>query len=52
MMYYYWKTKGVFPSVFKRIKDGEWQIIRAFYELEIEERNQFLSSGAFPVIPV
>lgn len=37
MLYYYWVTKGIRPSFFYNLPDGELAIIRAFYELEIEE---------------
>lgn len=40
MMYWYWKKKGIRPSVFYQIPYGELTIIRAFYELEIEEENE------------
>ncbi|MED4973649.1 MULTISPECIES: hypothetical protein [Geobacillus thermoleovorans group] len=40
MMYWYWKKKAIRPSVFYQIPYGELTIIRAFYELEIEEENE------------
>jgi hypothetical protein len=40
MMYWYWKKKGIRPSVFYQIPYGELTIIRAFYELEVEEENE------------
>ncbi|KIQ93884.1 hypothetical protein LH47_02034 [Anoxybacillus thermarum] len=40
MMYWYWKKKGIRPAVFYQIPYGELTIIRAFYELEVEEENE------------
>ena len=42
MMYYYWKTKGIRPSVFYQMPRGELTVVQAFYEQEIEERAEFL----------
>lgn len=35
MLYYYWVTKGIRPSVFALMPYGERIVIRAFYEREI-----------------
>lgn len=40
MMYYYWTRRGVRPSVFYNMSEGEKTVVRAFYELEIEEKNR------------
>lgn len=37
MMYYYWKKGRIRPSFFDGLPLGELTIIRAFFELEIEE---------------
>lgn len=39
MMYYYWSRKGVRPSVFYNMPQGEKTVIRAFYEHEIKEKD-------------
>ena len=39
MMYYYWKTKGIRPSVLYTMPRGELTVVQAFYERELEERN-------------
>lgn len=36
-MYYYWKTKGILPSVLYNLPYGEKVVIRAFYEKEMSE---------------
>lgn len=36
MLYYYWVTKGIRPSVFAMMPQGEKIVIRAFYEEEIK----------------
>lgn len=45
MMYHYWKTKGIRPSVFYTMPKGEQLMIRAFFELEIDERNENIKKG-------
>lgn len=40
MMYYYWKHGRVSPSVFYSMPKGELTVIQAFYEMEVEERNE------------
>lgn len=40
-MYYYWVNKGVRPSVFYGMPRGELTVIQAFYEKELEEREEF-----------
>ncbi|RLP95771.1 hypothetical protein D9545_16020 [Geobacillus stearothermophilus] len=42
-MYWYWKKKGIRPSVFYQIPYGELTIIRAFYELEVDVNYHFIS---------
>lgn len=39
MMYWYWKTKGIRPSFFQDMPEGELNIIMAFYELELDDPN-------------
>jgi len=39
-MYYYWRRKGVRPSVFYNMSHGEKIVVRAFYEYEIKERSK------------
>lgn len=39
-MYYYWKEKGILPSVIYNLSSGEFKVIRAFFELEIEEKRK------------
>ena len=41
-MFYYWKHKGIRPSVFYSMPKGELTVIQAFYEKEIEERDKVL----------
>ena len=40
MMFYYWKRRGIRPSVFYAMPRGELTVIQAFYEQEIEEHNE------------
>lgn len=40
MMYYFWKTKGIRPSVFYSMPKGELLVIQAFFEKEVEENNE------------
>lgn len=42
MMYYYWKTKGIRPSIFYQMSKGEQVVIRAFFEKELEEKNEMI----------
>lgn len=46
MMYYYWKTKGIRPSEFYNMPYGEKIVIKAFYELEIDEKENLIKKGA------
>jgi hypothetical protein len=39
-MYYYWRRKGIRPSVFYSMPKGELTVIQAFYEKEIEDRDK------------
>lgn len=43
MMYFYWTRKGIRPSFFYELPQGELAVIRAFYEEYIEEISE---SGA------
>lgn len=55
MMYYYWKEKGIRPSVFYNMSIGERMIVQVFYENEVEEKNksrQELKSSETPIFPV
>ncbi|MBI6873744.1 hypothetical protein [Clostridium aciditolerans] len=55
MMYYYWKEKGIRPSVFYSMPIGERLIVQAFYENEIEEKNksrQEMKNSETPIFPV
>ena len=45
MMYYYWKHKGIRPSVFYSMPRGELTVLQAFYEKEISERNKMIESA-------
>ena len=40
-MYYYWKKKGIRPSLFYAMDKGELKLIEAFFALEIEEEVEF-----------
>lgn len=39
MLYYYWVTKGIRPSVFEAMPYGERAVVRAFYEKEMQMDN-------------
>lgn len=43
MLYYYWTTKGIRPSVFTEMPYGEKLAIRAFYEKEIADLKKRFS---------
>lgn len=45
MMYFYWKHKGIRPSVFYNMPKGELMVIQAFFEQEIAERNEAIKSS-------
>lgn len=45
-MYYYWKKKGIKPSVFYEMPKGELLIIKSFYEEEMKELEKLNKSGA------
>lgn len=45
MMYYYWKHRGIRPSVFYSMPRGELTVIQAFYEYEVKERNELMKSA-------
>ncbi|UGB31710.1 hypothetical protein [Metabacillus sp. B2-18] len=40
MMYHYWVHGRLRPSFFSEMSQNELTIIRAFFELEVEEINQ------------
>jgi hypothetical protein len=40
MMYFYWTRKGIRPSFFYELPQGELALIRAFYEEHIEELSK------------
>ena len=40
MMYYYWVNGRLRPSFFNEMSHNELTIVRAFFELEIDEINQ------------
>jgi len=53
MMYYYWKSKGISPSVFYNMPKGELTVIRAFYEREIEDKLEMIKNAqGKPVCPM
>jgi hypothetical protein len=55
MMYFYWKHHGIRPSVFYSLPKGELTVIRAFYEKEVDEKNELVRQAegkASLVIPV
>jgi hypothetical protein len=45
MMYFYWKHKGIRPSVFYNMPRGELTVIQAFYEKEVSERNEAIKAS-------
>ncbi|CAH0121049.1 MULTISPECIES: hypothetical protein [unclassified Paenibacillus] len=45
MLYYYWSRKGIRPSEIHNMPAGERSLIRAFYELELEERERLARTG-------
>ncbi|WP_432662441.1 hypothetical protein R9X47_18110 [Wukongibacter baidiensis] len=45
MMYYYWNTKGIRPSVLYNMPKGELLLIMAFYEEEMKEREKMMKSS-------
>jgi len=40
LMYWNWKKRGIRPSVIYSMPKGELTILRAFFELEMEEEKQ------------
>ena len=54
MMYFYWKHKGIRPSVFYSMPRGELMVIQAFFERETEEHNELINrvgdKGAMPAL--
>lgn len=45
MMYYYWRQKGIRPSVFYAMPKGELTVVQAFYEQEIAEKNEMIKQA-------
>ena len=45
MMYYYWKHKGIRPSVFYAMPKGELIVVQAFYEAEVAEKNEMIKQS-------
>lgn len=45
MMYHYWNTKGIRPSVLYNMPKGELLLIMAFYEEEMKERERIMKSN-------
>lgn len=41
-MYYYWKKRGIRPSVFYSMPRGELAVIQAFYQRELEDQAKML----------
>ncbi|WP_162265468.1 hypothetical protein [Abyssisolibacter fermentans] len=44
MMYYYWNTKGIRPSVLYNMPKGELLLIMAFYEQELKDREKMMKA--------
>jgi hypothetical protein len=44
-MYYYWKSKGIRPSVFYSMPRGELTVLQAFYEKEVQEKNELIKKS-------
>ncbi|WP_163277095.1 hypothetical protein [Clostridium argentinense] len=44
MMYYYWKTKGIWPDEFYNKPLGTRVLLAAFYEKELEEKVEILKN--------
>ena len=55
-MYYYWKTKGILPSVFYKMPKGELTVLQAFFEKEVEEHTELAKNvegkGVLPVVMI
>lgn len=45
MMYYYWRYGRIRPSQIYEMLAGEKLLLRAFYELEVEEKNKMAKEG-------
>jgi hypothetical protein len=45
MMYWYWKKKGIRPSVFYSMPRGELTVIQAFHIKEVEEHNEVMKQA-------
>ncbi|MCG7410125.1 hypothetical protein MH117_22175 [Paenibacillus sp. ACRRX] len=45
MLYYYWSRKGIRPSIIQSMPAGERHLIRAFYEMEQEDREKMAKTG-------
>ena len=44
MIYYYWKTKGIWPDEFYNKPLGTRVLLAAFYEKELEEKMEILKN--------
>ncbi|WDV47142.1 hypothetical protein PV797_05420 [Clostridiaceae bacterium M8S5] len=44
MMYYYWNTKGIRPSVLYNMPKGELLVVTAFYEQELKDKEELLKA--------
>ncbi|WP_165000430.1 hypothetical protein [Anaerophilus nitritogenes] len=42
MIYYFWKTKGIRPSVIYNMPRGELILLMAFYEKEMQEIEEMM----------
>ena len=55
-MYYYWKAKGILPSVFYKMPKGELTVLQAFFEKEVEEHTELAKNvegkGVLPVVMI
>jgi hypothetical protein len=50
-MCHYWSSKGIRPSVFYDMPQGELTVIKAFFELEMERRVELLDKkAAYPTV--
>lgn len=45
MMYWYWKKRGIRPSVFYSMPRGELTVIQAFHQKEVEEYNEAMKQA-------
>lgn len=45
LCYYYWKSKGIRPSVIYNMPRGEQLFVMACFELEMEEKKKLYEKG-------